>query len=260
MENRVGWIDSHAHLCEESFNEDIDEVIQRAKAANITRILVITCGLDQVERALQLKQDYDIIDLAIGLHPEEADEVDDVMLDKLDKLLASKQFIAVGEIGLDHYWRKDNKDKQREVFIAQIALANKHELPILVHSREASQDTYQTLKENSVKRKGIMHCYSGSIEMAQEYIKLGFYISLAGPVTFKNAVTPVEVAQHIGIEHLFIETDSPFMAPVPKRGKRNESAYVAYVGEKIASLKEIENEEFIKQMNINYQTLFRSYV
>ncbi len=146
------------------------------------------------------------------------------------------------------------------MFIAQIALANKHELPILVHSREASQDTYQTLKENPVKRKGIMHCYSGSIEMAQEYIKLGYYISLAGPVTFKNAVTPVEVARHVGIEHLFIETDSPFMAPVPKRGKRNESAYVAYVGEKIASLKEIENEEFIKQMNINYQNLFGSYV
>ena len=258
MENKLGWIDSHAHLCEESFNEDINEVIQRAKDANITRILVITCGLDQVERALKLKQDYDIIDLAIGLHPEEADDVDDIMLKKLDKLLASKAFIAVGEIGLDYYWRKDNKDKQKEVFMTQITLANKHNLPILVHSREAAHDTYQILKEYPVKGKGIMHCYSGSIEMAQEYIKLGFYISLAGPVTFKNAVTPVEVAKKIDIKHLFIETDSPFMAPVPKRGKRNESAFVAYVGEKISELKGIEFETFIKQININYQNLFGS--
>ncbi|MDD4643110.1 MAG: TatD family hydrolase [Erysipelotrichaceae bacterium] len=256
MINDIQWIDSHAHLCEDNFNDDIDNVILRAKAANIVRILVITCGLDQVDKALALKKRYPMIDLALGLHPEDADDVTDQMLEKLDRYLVSNEFIAVGEIGLDHYWRKDNKDKQRELFIAQIALANKHELPILVHSREASQDTYQTLKENPVKRNGIMHCYSGSVEMAKEYVKLGYYISLAGPLTFKNAVNPVEVAKGIDINNLFIETDSPFMAPVPMRGKRNEPAFVAHVGCKLAEVKDIDSLLLSKQMLKNYKDLF----
>lgn len=253
--NELGWIDSHAHLCEDNFKEDIDMVINNAINANVKRIMVIVCGLDQVDHGLALKKQYDIIDLALGIHPEDADEADDQMLVKLDLLLATKAFVAVGEIGLDYYWRKDNKVKQQALFDAQLKLANKHQLPVLVHSREAAQDTYTMLKAANVVRKGVMHCYSGSVEMAKEYVKLGYLISLAGPVTFKNAVLPVAVAKQLDIKDLLIETDSPFMAPVPKRGKRNEPAYVRFVGEYISALKGIDEAEFIKQLHINYQSL-----
>ena len=252
-----GWIDSHAHLCEDNFMDDLNEVMNRAKTSNVKRIMVIACSIEQGYQALKLSELYKMLDIAVGLHPEDADSVNEGTYQQLESLLNTGKFSAVGEIGLDHYWRNDNKQIQNNVFIRQIELANKYNLPILVHSRDAASDTFNILKQHEVKRTGIMHCYSGSVEMAKEYLRLGFYISLAGPVTFKNAVMPKAVAQAIPVTSLLIETDCPFMAPQPMRGKRNEPSFVVYIGEEICRLKGITSNEFIDQLNINYQQLFK---
>ena len=252
-----GWIDSHAHLCEANFKEDLDEVIDKAQSVGVTRIMVIACSIEQGYQALKLRETYKMLDIAVGLHPEDADDVSEKTYQQLEELLSTGKFSAVGEIGLDYYWRNDNKQVQNDVFNRQIELANKYDLPIIVHSRDAASDTFNILKKHVVKNTGVMHCYSGSVEMAKEYLKLGFYISLAGPVTFKNAIMPKAVAQAIPLSSLLIETDCPFMAPQPMRGKRNEPSFVVYIGEEICRLKDVTSNEFIDQLNINYQHLFK---
>ena len=255
-----GWIDSHAHLCEDEFKDDFFDVINRAQSSGVRKIMVIACSIKQGYQALKLCETYEMIDIAVGLHPEDADSVNEATYQQLETLLKTGKFSAIGEIGLDNHWRNDNKQIQNDVFINQIKLANKYSLPIFIHSRDAANDTFNILKQYPAAKAGIMHCYSGSVEMAQEYLKLGYYISLAGPVTFKNAVMPKAVAQAIPITSLLIETDCPFMAPVPMRGKRNEPSFVVYVGEEICRLKGITSTEFIEQININYQHLFKAKV
>ena len=250
----IGWIDSHAHLCEETYEQEIKEIIERAKENHVYRMMVIACNLSQGQRALQLKREYDVFDIAVGFHPEDADNITDEDLYQLEQMLQSGEFNALGEIGLDYYWRKDNKEKQIELFIKQIQLAQKYDLPILIHSRDAMQETYDILKQ--YPSYGIMHCFGGSVEMMREFVKLGYMISLAGPVTFKNAVVPKEVAKEVSLDHLLIETDCPYMTPHPYRGKRNEPMYVAYTGEMIASLKQMDTAEVQIQLQKNYNHLF----
>jgi TatD DNase family protein len=254
----MSWIDTHAHLAEDDFDQDIQEVIQRAKAADVSRIILIGCQIEGAKRALALASTDPIFKVAVGFHPEDVLSLTESDWAEMETMMRDPLVIAIGEIGLDFYWDKDPKHHQiqEDVFIRQIDLANSLNKPILIHSRDSIQKTHDLLKSHPVNRKGIMHCYSSSLEMAKEFIKLGYFISLAGPVTFKNAHVPVEVATGIDLDHLMIETDSPYLTPHPYRGKRNESAYVKVTGEKVAELRGITPEALQAKLSENYSKLF----
>ncbi|HAM63810.1 MAG TPA: hydrolase TatD [Erysipelotrichaceae bacterium] len=256
----VGWIDSHAHLTSEDYDPDRSEMIRRAKDAGLQKILLIGCGVENSMQAIALAESDDLFDVAVGFHPQEIEEMNDETWEEMLKLWRHPKIVAIGEIGLDHYWHEapEHRALQRVAFLKQIDIANQLDLPILIHTRDATQETFDILKDHPCHRAGIMHCYSGSVEMAREFIKLGYVISLAGPVTFKNAVVPKEVAKQIPLESLLIETDSPYLTPMPFRGKRNESAYVIHVSEEICRLKEIDVATLQDAMSVTYQRLFHS--
>jgi len=256
--NKMSWIDTHAHLAEADFEQDIQAVIQRAKAADVSRIILIGCQIEGAKRALALAATNPIFKVAVGFHPEDVLNLTETDWLEMETMMKDPLVIAIGEIGLDFYWDKDadHHQIQEDVFKRQIDLANTLNKPILIHSRDSIQRTYDLLKSHPVTRKGIMHCYSSSLEMAREFIKLGYYISLAGPVTFKNAHVPVDVATGIDLDHLLIETDSPYLTPHPFRGKRNESAYVKVTGEKVAALRGITSDELQAKLHENYLKLF----
>lgn len=251
----IGWVDSHCHLTDESFLSEIEDIIKRAQDNNVVRFLCVATNLKEARTALNLKERFNL-DLAVGFHPEDANDITDDDFLQLEELLKTGDFVAVGEIGLDYHWVSDNKDNQKNLFLKQMQMADRLNLPVLIHSRDASRDTFEIIKENKVKRCGVLHCYSGSIEMAREYIKLGYYISLAGPVTFKNAEVPKEVAKEIPMDRILIETDCPYMTPVPYRGQRNEPMYVKYTGMQVAELKGISDEELQRAVCLNYSSLF----
>ena len=249
------WIDTHAHLADSEFNEDRNEVIQRAKTAGLGKIVLIGCDVEGAKRTLKLAYTDDMFDVAIGFHPEGVLEDRDEA--SMFELMKDPKVKLIGEIGLDFYWDKDPEHHklQEALFIKQIDWANQLNKPISIHMRDASKKTYDLLKMHLVKRGGVMHCYSGSVEMAREYIKLGFYISLAGPVTFKNAHIPKDVAREIPLEWLLIETDSPYLAPHPLRGKRNESSYVVETAKVIADLRGMPLEDLESNLEANYKRL-----
>lgn len=255
------WTDTHAHLAEPEFDDDREAVIQRAKAAGLGRIVVIGCGLVGAQRAIALAETDDLFKAVVGFHPEEVLTLQEEDWPIMEALVRHPKVIAVGEIGLDFYWDKDpaHHALQETVFLRQMALANTVDKPIVIHSRDAIQRTHDLLKKHPVTRKGIMHCYSGSLEMAKAFIALGYTISLAGPVTFKNAHVPVEVALGIDLDHLLIETDSPYLAPHPHRGKRNEPAYVKWTAERIASLKNVPLSDLEAKLEQNYNKLFNYF-
>lgn len=252
------WIDTHAHLAGEEFKDDIQDVILRAKEVGVGTILLIGVGVEGSKRALALAKTDSIFKVAVGFHPEEVDEIKTSDWPIMIEMMERKEVIAIGEIGLDHYWVKDHEvhKRQEELFIKQIEIANRLNKPILVHMRDASEVTYHILKEHKAIASGILHCYSGSLEMAREYIKCGYDISLAGPVTFKNAHTPKEVAQFVDLNHLHIETDAPYLSPTPHRGKRNESSYVIETAAIIASLRNIPLDDLKKTLFNNFNRLF----
>lgn len=250
-------IDTHSHLFEDEFKSDLDLCIERCKENNVNKIILVGFSHETNIKAQELAKKYDIFYPSAGLHPSEAtiNYKDD--FDKLVNFINNNKIYAIGECGLDYHWTKENINEQHELFKLQCELAIKLDLPIIVHSRDASLDTFNIIKSYNGKLKGVMHCYSGSFEMAMEYIKLGFYISLGGPVTFKNAVEPKRVAKEIPIDKLLIETDSPFLAPTPYRGKRNESSYVKLVLEEIAKIREISSNELDEITTNNAIKLFK---
>jgi TatD DNase family protein len=254
----VGWIDSHAHLTSEDYDLDRDEMIKRAKDAGIQKILLIGCGVENSRQTLSLAESDEFFDAAIGFHPEDIELMDDEAFAEMERYWTHPKIVAIGEIGLDYYWHKEKEHRaqQRIAFLRQIDKANELGLPILVHTRDAIQETFDILKSHPCKHAGIMHCYSGSVEMAREFVKLGYVISLAGPLTFKNAHIPREIALKIPLKNLLIETDSPYLTPMPFRGKRNESSYVSYVGQQICQLKELDESTVITQMSSTYMHLF----
>jgi TatD DNase family protein len=190
----------------------------------------------------------------VGFHPEEISKANENYLSEIEELSCHKKCVAIGEIGLDYYWTKDNKEEQKRIFTEQVILANKLNLPVIVHSRDAHNDTLEILKK--YKPKGVLHCFSGSVEVAKEVIKLGMYIGLGGAVTFKNARVPLEVAEFVPLDRLLLETDCPYMSPVPMRGKRNQSTYISFVAEKIAEVKNLTKEEVLTTANQNAYKLF----
>ena len=249
-------IDTHSHLFNEQFN-DIDECILRCKDNNINKIVLVGFDSKTNQLALEYSKKYSIFYPTAGIHPSEASADDQKLLDELYTFVNENKVYAIGECGLDYYWTKDNMEYQKLLFKAQIELSIKMDLPIIIHMRDACKDTYDILKEYSGKIKGVMHCYSGSYEMALEFIKLGLHISLGGPVTFKNAKDSKRVAELIPIDKLLIETDCPYLAPTPFRGTRNESSYVKYVAEEIAKLRGLTLKEIDEITTRNSEILFR---
>lgn len=249
--------DSHAHIDAKRFDEDREDVIKRALENKVKYIMNPGVDLETSKKAIELSQKYPGIYAAVGFHPHEAKHMDDTALTLLKMLAKDEKVKAIGEIGLDYHYDHSPRKVQRECFIKQIRLAKSLNLPIIIHDRDANQDVLTILKKEEAFDTGVlMHCYSGSKELAEEYVKLGAYISLAGPVTFKNARKPKEVATVVPLNRLMIETDAPYLTPEPNRGKRNESAYVEYVCNQIAVLKEVSFDAVAKQTLENAKNFF----
>jgi TatD DNase family protein len=249
--------DTHAHLNADQFEEDVADVIRRAQAEGVSNIVVVGFDEKTIKGALKLAEEYDFIYAAVGWHPVDAIDMKDEHIIWLEELASHPKVVALGEMGLDYYWDKSPKDIQKEVFRRQIQLAKKVKLPIIIHNRDAHEDIVKILKEeNASEIGGIMHCFGGSYEIAKQCIEMNFYISFGGPVTFKNAKRPKEVVKDLPLDRLLIETDCPYLAPHPYRGKRNEPSYVKLVAETIAEIKEMTYEEVVQITNQNAKKLF----
>ncbi len=250
--------DTHAHLNDDAYLEDLEETIARAKEAGVKLINIVGFDDKSIEKALEITAKYDFLYLTVGWHPVEAIDFTEEKYEMIKKIaLTNDKVVAIGEIGLDYHWDKSPKDVQKEVFRRQIQLAKEVNKPIVIHTRDAMADTIQILQEEKASEiGGIMHSFSGSVESMNIMLKENFYISLGGPVTFKNAKTPKEVAKACPLDKLLIETDCPYLTPTPYRGKRNEPAYVHYVAQEIADLKEMSYEQLTKQTFNNACTLF----
>lgn len=234
--------DTHCHLNHEDLYKRIDEVIENAKKVGVEYFLVVGYDKKSSLLAAKIAKKYEFCYAAVGFHPTEIDDVSDEDFNEVMDLLEDEKVVALGEIGLDYYWVEDlsQREKQKHFFIRQIEEANKRNKPISIHNRNSVEDCLSILKEHTPKCGGIMHCYSGSVESMHEFMKCGMYISLGGPVTFKNAKTPKEVAKVVPLDHLLVETDSPYLAPHPLRGSENEPKNIVLVVEEIARLKEMD--------------------
>lgn len=234
------FIDTHCHLYDEYYS-DVDRVIQNAVKNNVKRVIVNGCDMKSNKEVLELIKKYDIVYGALGFHPTELDGISDEELKWLDDNLDNSKIVAVGEIGLDYHYDETDREKQQYFFRKQLEIAKKHNLSVIVHSRDSIQDTYNILKDSSVK--GVLHCYSGSLEMARKFIKIGYFLGVGGIITFKNAKNIINVINNIGLEYILLETDSPYLAPEPYRGRTNEPAYIPIIASKIAALKGVSISE-----------------
>lgn len=246
--------DTHSHYDDTKFNPDREMVLDTLQSQGISLVVSCGCDIDTTQFNFDLSQKYDYIYFAAGFHPENLDgaNLDDLKI--IEKFAKNSKCVAIGEIGLDYHWMNSSKQEQKDFFEAQLELANKLDMPVIVHDREAHGDTLDILKQ--YKPKGVLHCFSGSKEMAKEIIKLGMYIGLNGVVTFSNARKSLEVVKEIPLERLVLETDCPYLAPVPMRGKRNDSSYIPYTAEKIAQVLNIDTQELINITNTNGKRLF----
>lgn len=251
-------IDTHAHLNAPQFDEDRQQVIERAQQNGIRRIINVGFNRETIPSSIALAEQYDFIYSTVGWHPTDAKDMLPEDLEWIESLCRHEKVVAIGEIGLDYYWDTSPKEVQDRVFREQIRLARKVGMPIVIHNRDAHHDVVQTLREEKAAEVGgVMHCYSGSWETAKLCLDMNFYISFGGPVTFKNAKQPKEVLKNVPLDRLLIETDAPYLAPHPYRGKRNESAYVRLVAEEAAEIKGISVEELAEITTRNALALFR---
>lgn len=246
------YIDTHCHLSIEDYL-DIDKVIEENKDALVEKIVVSGCSKESIDEVMDLKDKYDMVYVTIGYHPEYADTVTESDLDYLKSLLGEKKVVGIGEIGLDYHYTKENKDKQIWLFEEQLKIADAFNLPVVIHSRDATMDTINILKKYKVK--GIIHCFSGSLETANIYISMGFLLGIGGVVTFKNSKLK-DVVKEVPSESIVLETDSPYLAPVPFRGKINSSKYLEYIANFIAEIKNISVEELAEITSRNASSLF----
>ena len=237
--------DTHSHLDDEAFDEDRDELIQRIhNEYKVDLIMVVGADMDSSYRAIELSEKYDFIYAAVGVHPHDAVSMSESDIDKLRNMSKHKKVKAIGEIGLDYHYDNSPRDLQKFWFARQMQLAREVGLPVIIHDRDAHADCMEILKKEHVDiTGGVFHCFSGSAQMAREAIEMGMYISFAGPITFKNAVKTVDAAREVPIEKIFIETDCPYLAPVPHRGERNHSGYVSYTAQKLAEIKQMSYEQ-----------------
>jgi TatD DNase family protein len=248
--------DTHAHLDDTRYTEDFESVLKNMREAQISRVLNVGYDLSSSERSLQLAQEYDHIFAAVGVHPHDAEGATRETWERLMEMAKEGKVIAWGEIGLDYYRDLSPRSIQKEVFIQQIELADQAGLPIIIHNRDSHEDILKIVKEHTPKQGGVFHCYSGSWEMAKILLNLGFYLSFAGPVTYKNARHTVEVAAHVPLDRFIVETDSPYLTPEPYRGKRNEPTYVREVVARIAEIRGLGFDEVAVQAFQNASQLF----
>lgn len=249
------YFESHAHYDSEQFDNDRYELIEKLNKSGIDYIINIGSDIKSSAVSVELSKKYDFVYAAAGVHPHEAQNVKDEDYDTLISYLKEDKTVAVGEIGLDYHYDFSPRDIQRQVFKKQLKICENVAKPVIIHSREASQECFDIIKESSV-RKGVIHAFSGSVEMAKEYIKLGFYIGVGGIVTFKNAKKLTDVVKNIPLERILIETDSPYLSPVPVRGSRNNSQNLKYIAEKIAQIKQILPEKVAEITRKNSISLF----
>ena len=254
------FFDNHAHLDDEKFDKDRDEIIEEIHKSGIDKFVSAGYSLESSKKSIELSKKYDFIYSTCGISPNDIPQTEEEVWKELEKIKKiakeNKKVVAIGEIGLDYHWNTENKELQKKAFIEQIKIANELNLPIQIHTREAVMDTLEILKQNNVNKKGIFHCCPLNRELVKEGLKLGFYISFAGPVTFKNSKNANEIIKMVSCDKMLIETDSPYLSPEPKRGKRNDPRNVKYIAEKIAEVKNITIEEVA---NITYQNAINIY-
>ena len=249
-------IDTHAHYDDEQFDIDREELLSSLEANGISAVINASASVHSWDKILELTKKYSFMYGMIGVHPDEIGELDEEKFARMEQLVSEPKIVAVGEIGLDYYWDKESHEQQKEWFIRQLNLARDKKLPVNIHSREAAADTFDIMKKYGQGMKAIIHCYSYSKEMALEYVKMGYLIGVGGVVTFKNAKKLKEVVQAIPIEQIVLETDCPYLAPTPYRGKRNSSLYLPYVAEAIAELKGMTAEEVIERTEENARRFY----
>lgn len=248
--------DSHAHYDLEQFDEDRDELLSSMGDHQVGAIVNVGANWNSVTETVALAEKYPHVYAAVGIHPDEVGILDEERFAFLREQCQRDKVVAVGEIGLDYYWDNESHDVQKKWFIRQLELARELDLPVSIHSREAADDTMEIMKTHGIGLRGVIHCFSYSLEQAREYIKMGYHIGVGGVVTFKNGRKLKEIVTEIPLEHILLETDSPYLAPEPFRGKRNDSSYLTYVAEEIANLKGITCAEVIAQTEKNARELF----
>lgn len=252
-------IDSHCHINDPSFKDHPEEYINLAKSAGIAEFLVVGYDEKSSRIAVDISKKFPECFAAVGIHPSDVKRMKEGDLESIEELAKNERVLAIGEIGLDYYWDKEKEiqDQQKEFFIKQIDIANKLNKPISIHCRDAYEDCYEILKAHPVNKGGVMHCYGGSTEMAKMFIKLGFILGFGGTLTFKNARKPKEVLESISDKEYILETDAPYLAPDPYRGKQNHSKYLYLVRDKIAELRNISADEVDRQSTANFNRIFR---
>ena len=249
--------DTHAHYDDDAFDEDRDVLLSGMGEQNVEYIVNVGASMASSERSIKLAEKYPFVYAAVGVHPDEVGELDEEKFAKLREWTSHEKVKAVGEIGLDYYWDKEKHDLQKHWFMRQMELASEVKLPMIVHSREAAKDTLDmVIAAKPLNLSGIIHCYSYSVEQAREYLNMGYYIGIGGVVTFKNAKKLKEVAEYTPLSQIVLETDCPYLAPTPFRGKRNDSSKIAYVAEELAAIKQVPVEEVIRITNENGRRLY----
>ena len=254
MEPKI--FESHAHYDSQQFDEDRDELLRSMPENGVGTIINSGANWDSVTEVVELAQKYPYVYAAVGMHPDEVGDLNEERFAYLKSQCQKDKVVAVGEIGLDYYWDNESHDVQKKWFIKQLELARELDLPVIIHSRDAAADTLEIMKEYGKGLRGVIHCFSYSVELAREYVKMGFHIGIGGVVTFKNGKKLKEIAQEISLDRILLETDCPYLAPVPFRGKRNSSIYISYIAEEIANLKGITYEEVVVQTEENGKKLF----
>lgn len=249
--------ESHAHYDAHQFDEDREELLHSMQENGVGTIINVCADWDSVTEVVEMAKSYPFMYAAVGLHPDEVGDLDEERFEFLKSQCQKEKVVAVGEIGLDYYWDNESHDVQKKWFVRQLELARELDLPVIIHSRDAAEDTLKVMKEHAQGLRGVIHCFSYSKELAEEYVKMGFHIGIGGVVTFKNGKKLKEVAEAIPLERILLETDCPYLAPEPYRGKRNSSLYIPHIAQAIADIKGITYDEVVAQTEQNAKTLFR---
>ena len=249
------YFDSHAHYDDKRFDEDREALLQELPLSGVEYVINSASDMESSLTSIELSEKYDYIYAAVGVHPHEVKNMKESDIEGLRKLSTHKKVVAIGEIGLDFYYDLSERDVQRFWFKKQLELSKELDLPVIIHSREASQETFDIIKQSGVN-KGVIHCYSGSAQMALDYVNMGFYIGIGGVITFSNAKKLIEVAEKVPLDKILIETDCPYLSPVPNRGKRNDSRNLLYVVEKLAEVKKMEPSTVSNVTKDNAKMLF----
>lgn len=248
--------ESHAHYDSQQFDDDRDALLNSMQENGVGTIINSAADWDSVTEVVELAEKYPFVYAAVGMHPDEVGDLNEERFAFMKSQCQKEKVVAVGEIGLDYYWDNESHDTQKKWFIRQLELARELDLPVIIHSRDAAADTLEIMKEHAKGLRGVIHCFSYSKELAREYVKMGFYIGIGGVVTFKNGKKLKEIAEEIPLDRILLETDCPYLAPVPFRGKRNSSLYIPYIAQEIANLKGITYEEVVAQTEENGKRLF----